>query len=133
MDKAWLTILTKIFHIGIGGFLGANARYWLGGCVNGRWGVTFPYATFVVNLTGSFFLGLFVTLITERYVVFHPNLRLLIAIGFIGSYTTFSTLEYETFALAETGSYFHAVLNASLSLLFGFVAVWLGVRFARFL
>ena len=133
MDKPWLTILTKSLYIGIGGCLGANARYWLGGWLNGRWGATFPYATFVVNITGSFLLGLFVTLITERYIVSHPNLRLLIAIGFIGSYTTFSTFEYETFALAETGSYFQALLNVGLSLFVGFVAVWLGARLARFL
>ncbi len=133
MNNPWLTILTKSLYIGIGGYLGANARYWLGGYLNGMRGTTFPYATFVVNIMGSFFLGLFVTLITERYIVSNPNLRLLIAIGFIGSYTTFSTFEYETFALAEVGSYFQALLNAGLNLLVGFVAVWLGARLARFL
>ncbi len=133
MGNPWLTILTKSLYIGIGGFLGANARYWLGGCLNGRWGSTFPYGTFVVNIIGSFFLGLFVTLITERYIVSNPNLHLLVAIGFIGSYTTFSTFEYETFALANSGSYFQALLNVALNLFVGFVAVWLGARLARFL
>jgi len=127
------TILTKSLYIGIGGFLGANARYWLGGCLNERWGTTFPYATFVVNISGSFFLGLFVTLITERYIVTNPSLRLLIATGFIGSYTTFSTFEYETFALASSGSYFRALLNIVSNLLIGFVAVWLGAKLARLL
>jgi CrcB protein len=95
-------------------------------CLSDRWGATFPYATFVVNISGSFVLGLFITLITERYIVAHSHLRLLISIGFLGAYTTFSTFEYETFALAEAGSYFHALLNVALSVLVGFIAVWLG-------
>ncbi|MCZ6678880.1 MAG: fluoride efflux transporter CrcB [Candidatus Poribacteria bacterium] len=132
MDDLWFTILKRSLYIGIGGCLGANARYWLGGWVTERLGDTFPYGTFVANITGSFVLGLFITLITERYIVSNPNLRLLIAIGFVGSYTTFSTFEYETFALAESGSYFRALLNAGLSLIAGFVAVWLGARLARF-
>lgn len=133
MDNPWLTILTKSLYIGIGGCLGANARYWLGEYLNKRWGTTFPYATFVVNITGSFFLGLFITFITERYIISNPHLRFLVAIGFIGSYTTFSTFGYETFALAGAGSYFQALLNVGLNLFVGFVAVCLGVRLARFL
>ncbi len=133
MDSSWLTILKLSFYIGIGGALGANARYWIGGWLTGRLEGVFPYATFFVNVTGSFILGLFITLIAERYIVIHPHLRPLIAIGFLGSYTTFSTFEYETFALANSGSYLQAILNAGLSLSAGFVAVWLGIRLARFL
>src|SRR5262249_50937923 len=84
--------LQRIGWVGLGGFLGANARYWLGGWVAERWGTDFPWATFVINISGSFILGLFMTLITERYAFPHaPTLRLVVAIGFVGAYTTFST------------------------------------------
>jgi CrcB protein len=126
--------LQKIGWVGLGGFLGANARYWLGGWVAERWGTDFPWATFVINITGSFILGLFVTLITERYVVrFALPLRLLVAIGFVGAYTTFSTFEFETLALVETSAWLRAFGNAFGSLIAGFVAVWLGVVLARLL
>ena len=133
MDNSLSTILKTCFYIGIGGALGANTRYWVGGWLAGRLGGTFPHATFFVNITGSFLLGLFITIIAERYIVADPHLRLLVVVGFLGSYTTFSTFEYETFALATSGGYLVALLNVGLSLCAGFVAVWLGLWLARFL
>lgn len=128
----WGEALQKIGWVGLGGFLGANARYWLGGWIAARWGTGFPWATFVINITGSFVLGLFVTLITERFVVLHaPTLRLLVAVGFIGAYTTFSTFEFETLELVETATWLRACANAFGSLFVGFAAVWLGVLLAR--
>jgi len=130
----WGEALQKVGWVGLGGFLGANARYWLGGWVAARWGTAFPWATFVINITGSFVLGLFVTLITERFAVAHaPTLRLIVAIGFIGAYTTFSTFEFETLALVETATWLQAFANAFGSLVVGFAAVWLGVVLARLL
>jgi CrcB protein len=124
----------KIWWVGLGGFLGANARYWLGGWVQERWGSAFPWSTFLINMTGSFILGLFVTLISERYAVRHaPTLRLAIAIGFVGAYTTFSTFEFETLMLVETSAWLRAFANAFGSLLAGFFSVWLGVLLARVL
>jgi CrcB protein len=118
----------------MGGFCGANARYWLGGWIQARWGADFPWSTFVINVTGSFILGMFVTLISERFIVRHAlPLRLLIAIGFVGAYTTFSTFEFETLALVETSAWFRAFANAFGSLFAGFVSVWLGVLLARVL
>ncbi|OGG55430.1 MAG: camphor resistance protein CrcB [Candidatus Handelsmanbacteria bacterium RIFCSPLOWO2_12_FULL_64_10] len=125
-------MVERIIYVGIGGFIGANARYWLGGWISNRYGSTFPYATLVINITGSFILGLFMALITERYIA-PPGLRLIVAIGFVGAYTTFSTFEYETLALASSGSLLRALLNIVLSVVAGFVAVWLGARLGRFL
>lgn len=125
-------LIEEIFYVGAGGFLGANARYWLGGWISDRYGAVFPYATLVINITGSFILGLFITLITERYIA-PPALRLAVAIGFVGAYTTFSTFEYETLALLRSGSLLRALLNVVLSVVAGFIAVWLGARLARFL
>lgn len=120
-------ILTRLFLVGIGGFAGANARYWLGGWISNRWGTAFPFATFAINITGSFILGLFATLATERFIL-HPNWRLIVAIGFVGAYTTFSTFEYETMKLVEVGSIWNAIANAVGSLVVGFLAVWIGIR-----
>ena len=126
--------LHKIFWVGVGGFLGANARYWIGGWIQERWGSAFPWSTFVINITGSFVLGLFVTLVSERFALRHAlALRLLIAIGFVGAYTTFSTFELETLTLVETATWLRAFGNAFGSLFAGFVAVWLGVMLARLL
>jgi CrcB protein len=114
--------------------LGANARYWIGGWVQERWGTDFPWSTFVINVSGSFILGLFATMVSERFVVRQVGaLRLLIAIGFVGAYTTFSTFEYETLTLVETSAWLRAFGNAFGSLLAGFLSVWLGVLLARIL
>src|SRR5205814_8330334 len=65
----WPEAWAKAGWVGLGGFLGANARYWIGGWVQELWGTAFPWSTFVISISGSFLLGLFVTLISERYVV----------------------------------------------------------------
>jgi CrcB protein len=90
----------------------------------------FPLGTFVINVTGSFIIGFFLTLVSQRITV-NPNWRLLVAIGFVGAYTTFSTFEYETLKLIEEGSILSAALNVMLSFAAGFIAVWLGVVAAR--
>lgn len=116
--------------VGIGGFFGAIARYLIGGWFVGKGNAVFPYGTFVVNVTGCFVLGLAVTLITERFIV-HPHWRLLIAIGFLGAYTTFSTFEYETNKLMEEGSLWFALLNMFMSLAVGMIAIRIGVMLGR--
>lgn len=122
--------LIATFWVGIGGFIGANARYWLGGWVADHYGSQFPWGTFVINVSGSFVLGLFATVVSER-IIASPHLRLLVSIGFVGAYTTFSTFEYETLALIENGSLLRALANIVFSVVFGFLAVWLGVKLAR--
>jgi fluoride exporter len=124
-------VLQKVWWVGFGSFLGGNARYWLGGWIQSRWS-GFPWGTFVINITGSFVLGLFLALITERFAFPKtPTLRLVVAIGFLGAYTTFSTFEYETLMLATTGAWLRAFANAFGSLAAGFLAVWLGVMLGR--
>lgn len=122
--------MSKIIVVALGGAIGAVARYWLGGLINSRLTMQFPLGTFVINVTGSFIIGFFLTLVSQRITI-HPNWRLLIAIGFVGAYTTFSTFEYETLKLIEEGSVLSAALNVILSFVVGFIAVWLGVTAAR--
>jgi fluoride exporter len=116
--------------VGIGGFVGAIARYWLGSYIGEKMGTRFPYGTFVINISGSFLIGLILTLLAER-AHWGPNWRYLIPIGFIGAYTTFSTFEYETLRTVQDGQFLIAFLNITLSVVLGFAAVWAGVVAGR--
>ena len=106
--------------------LGANARYWVGEWAAQKWGANFPYGTFIINFTGSLLLGFFLTLATERLMI-DPRLRILIAVGFLGAYTTFSTYTYESFNMIFNGQWFPGLINLLGSTLLGFLAVGLGV------
>jgi fluoride exporter len=122
--------MTKYLMVAFGGALGALARFWLGGLISNRMSTRFPYGTFVINITGSFLIGLIVTLLAEK-THWSPNWRYLIPIGFIGAYTTFSTFEYETFRNVQDGQLLTAFLNVMLSVTAGFLAVWGGVIAGR--
>ena len=116
--------------IAVAGALGALVRYWLDGVVSRRTGGGFPWGTFAVNVTGSFLLGLVFTLLTQRYRV-DPWLRSGLTIGFLGAYTTFSTLSLETYRLFEDGAAGLAALNAVGSLAAGLAALYVGVVLGR--
>lgn len=117
--------MLKYMMVGVGGFLGAIARFWLDGYVNERLGSGFPYGTFIINCSGSFLIGLVLTLVADR-AHWNPHWRYLIAIGFIGAYTTFSTFEYETLRMVQGSEFLIAGLYVGLSVVLGFVSVWLG-------
>ncbi|HEY7490475.1 MAG TPA: fluoride efflux transporter CrcB [Candidatus Tectomicrobia bacterium] len=116
--------------VGIGGFLGANARYLLSAWIAKRYGMIFPYGTVFINVSGSFAIGLFLALISERFVV-HPYWRLFFAVGFLGAYTTFSTFSFENLILIQEGTGFLSLVNMVGSVVLGLAAVWLGVVVAR--
>jgi len=121
--------MREVAWVGIGGFAGAVARYLLGGWIAARLGTTFPYGTFVINITGSFILG--VVMGTLEGHLLSPVVRLAGAIGFIGAYTTFSTWTYETMRLLEDGSRQLAMANVFGSLLVGMAAVIGGMAAGR--
>lgn len=116
--------------IALGGALGAIARYQLAAFIQERVPVGFPWGTFVVNISGCLVMGIVTTYFMERWVV-HANWRLLIPIGFIGAYTTFSTFEFETFRAVTDGAWLVGGLNVVASVVAGYVALWLGVVLAR--
>ena len=111
--------------ISIGGILGANARYLVADWAAQRFGSGFPYGTFIINISGSFFLGLFMAFLQDRAFI-HPNYRLFFATGFCGAYTTFSTLTYESLRLFQDGSVLLGFTNLAGSLIIGMAAVLAG-------
>ncbi len=116
--------------IAIAGALGALARYGLEGLISRRAPSAFPWGTFVVNITGALILGFLFTLFTERLTV-DPWLRSTLTIGFLGAYTTFSTLSLESYRLLADGAIGLALANTVGSLGAGLAAVYLGVGLAR--
>jgi CrcB protein len=115
--------------VALGGALGCAARYGVAQLVGGRTDA-FPWATFWVNLSGSFALGLILVLILER---FPPGryLRALVATGFLGAYTTYSTFALETVQLIKAGRAAVALAYVVASLLAGLVLAWAGMVAAR--
>jgi len=122
--------MMNVLVIGIGGFVGAVARYGIAGWIGQRWGRSFPLGTFMINVSGSFLIGLLMTLMAERFTE-NPQWRLLLVVGFLGAYTTFSTFEYETGALLKDGEWLFAGLNVILSVIVGFAALKLGEVMAK--
>ncbi|MFY9743925.1 MAG: fluoride efflux transporter CrcB [Candidatus Sulfotelmatobacter sp.] len=125
-----LSDLLKYLMVGVGGCLGSILRFWLGSYIGSRMGTRFPYGTFVINVTGSFLVGLAFALLTAR-THWSPNWRYLIPIGFIGGYTTFSSFEYETLRTVQDGQIGVGLLYVGLSVCLGFVAVWGGFLTGR--
>jgi CrcB protein len=119
-----------VIGIAVAGAFGALARYELEGAVSRRWPGAFPWGTFVVNVSGAFALGLVFVLLTERMSV-DPWLRSALTIGFLGAYTTFSTLSFESYRLLEDGAVGLALVNTLGSVAAGLVAVYLGVVAGR--
>lgn len=121
--------LIQIGFLSLGGVFGVNARYWLGLWVN-RWASQqFPWATFLINVTGSFAIG-FLTMLLARWLP-HQNFRLLVLTGFLGGYTTYSTFAFESLTLWERGERGISIAYMASTVAAGFVAVTLGVVLAR--
>lgn len=117
--------MVRYFMVMLGGATGSLTRYMVGSAIMSRLGTRFPAGTFVINVSGSFLIGLLMTLFTERLQV-NPNWRFLLVVGFLGGYTTFSSFEWETLSLVRDGGRWLGVFNIVGSLLLGYAAVWFG-------
>lgn len=116
--------------VAVGAMLGANLRFLVGLWATDRWGADFPYGTLLINVSGSFAIGLLLSFLGERVGV-SPLWRLFFATGFLGGYTTFSAYSWEALSLAEQGAWLRAGVYIIGSNLLGFVGVWLGATLAR--
>jgi CrcB protein len=99
-----------LFLIGIGGFIGANARYLVSTWAAAQFGQTFPLGTLIINVTGSCLLGVFIGWM-GNHITLDPRLRLLVAVGFFGAFTTFSTFANESVALMRAGDWVGTLVN----------------------
>ncbi len=120
----------KYLLILLGGGVGSLLRYIAGTAIMTRYGRTFPLGTMIINVTGSFMIGLLMTLFTERFQPY-TNLRLLLVVGFLGGYTTFSSFEWETYAAIRDGAFWIGLTNVVGSVFCGYLAVWLGSMLGR--
>lgn len=113
----------------LGGGVGSLARYTAGLAIVERFGSRFPVSTMAINVTGSFLIGLIMTIITERFRRF--ELASLLVTGFLGGYTTFSSFEWETYAAVRHGGFWIGAANVVGSVALGYGAVWLGAALVR--
>jgi CrcB protein len=122
--------LSSLLLVGAGGFVGAITRFVVATWAQERWGSSWPFGTFLINVTGCFAIGLFLTLAAERFAI-ADHWRLVFSVGFVGAFTTFSTYEYETLRLIETGAWPRALSYVLLSTVVGFAAVGAAAWAAR--
>ena len=125
--ERWLPYLL----VGLGSFVGGNARYvvgrWVGSAVGGR----FPLATLLINVAGSFVLGMIGGVLAQRTAAHADAIRLALGVGFCGGFTTFSTFEYETHALLEDGAWVPAFAYVAVSVVVALLAVRFGILAGR--
>jgi fluoride exporter len=112
-----------------GAGIGGLARYVAGSWIMLKYGGRFPLGTLIINVSGSFLIGMLMTLLTERLNP-HPNWRLFLVVGFLGGYTTFSSFEYEIFQSVRDGARWLAMLYLTGSVALGYLGVWMGALLA---
>jgi CrcB protein len=122
--------MVKVIYLVMGGAAGTVARYVLSGATYQVLGANFPYGTFAVNLIGCFIVG-FLASLTEKNFLLSADLRLLLMVGFCGAFTTFSTFLLETASLVMDGEMGTAVLNVILSIVLGFILLYVGILLGK--
>ncbi|QJW48559.1 fluoride efflux transporter CrcB [bacterium BFN5] len=124
--------MTEIILVLVGGGIGSVSRYLASNWAVQRLGAEFPYGTLLVNVVGCFIIGAFMVLTTEKLTI-SPYWRLLVAVGFLGGLTTFSSFSYETLKLMQDANFLRAFYNVGLNVVLGFLAAWLGMGISRLL
>lgn len=124
--------MTQFLFISAGALLGANLRFFVGVWASQQLGIGFPFGTLLVNVAGCFLVGLFYGL-GETRITITPELRLFVAIGFLGAFTTFSAFGNETINLVRSGDLWLALLNVAGNNVLGLLAVGGGATLARLL
>ena len=124
--------MVNFIAVALGGALGAVTRYGVGVWMSNKWVYSFPWHTFLVNISGAFLLGLFNGLFMDKITV-SPELKIALTVGFLGAFTTFSTFGYEAILLIKEGDILTAGLYTLSSVVIAFIGVLLGMALARLL
>ena len=117
--------MKNYFLVFVGGGIGATLRYWLSGIIPRYAGTDFPYGILTINVLGCFLIGFFMSSLEERFMI-TPSLRILLTIGILGGFTTFSTFSYETISLLRDAEIFKASLYISSSVVICLVGTYIG-------
>ena len=117
--------------ISLGAIAGALSRYYLTLWLTNRLGFGFPYGTFFINISGCLAMGFFATLAMEKTALISPEVKLIVATGFLGAYTTFSTFGLDTVGLLQSGHWLAATGYFLGSTILGIISVLLGMMIAR--
>ncbi|AOT68992.1 fluoride efflux transporter CrcB [Geosporobacter ferrireducens] len=120
----------KILILGLGGFLGSNFRFWLSDWACRHFQENLPYGTLIVNILGSFLLGIIMCYATESKDLV-PLIKLFLGTGMMGAFTTFSALSFETLEMLKKSNYRLAILNTTMNITLGIAAVWIGYEIAK--
>ena len=124
--------MAKYLFVMLGGAVGAVSRFAVGTLVAKSYSALFPLGTFLINVTGSFLIGILMMLFLNRPSI-HPNWRLFLVTGILGGYTTFSSFEWEAFTALRGGAASLAVSYLLLSVIVGLLCAWLGAMLSNYL
>lgn len=122
--------MQQLLFLAIAGALGSLSRYALGGLIQKATGIDFPWGTLIVNATGCLIIGYFMQLALNTDII-PANLRVVVTIGFLGAFTTFSTFSYETVKLLEAGVFMPALLNILANVGIGLAATFSGMLLGK--
>lgn len=123
--------MIKLLYLSLGGVLGTLLRYFSSSFINNYMGLPFPYGTLFVNIMGSFLIGLMWGF--SELITLSPQIRLLLFVGFLGSFTTFSTFALENFSLIRDQEYKYAISNILISNIAAIIMVFLGILLSKYL
>ena len=123
-------MIKNLLFVAMGGAVGAMLRYGISSGIYSWFGRSFPYGTLVVNVVGSFAIGLLSILLVERFDIPH-EWRLAMVVGVLGALTTFSTFSWDTLDLMQQGLMTRAFLNVLLNVLMCITAAWIGAQWAK--
>lgn len=132
LSSASEVLEVKLLYIGMAGAFGSIARYLVSGWAAALWGTTFPFGTLVVNLVGSFFIGMIMQIGLSTDLI-SPEARAILTVGLLGGFTTYSSFNYETVAYFQNGEFAKALLNSGLMLTSCFVAGVVGIVMGKWL
>lgn len=117
--------MSNLLFVALGSMFGGVSRYWLSGFIQKHFDTTFPIGVFIVNIAGCFLMGVIAGVLAHANILTN-NHRLLLAVGFCGSFTTFSTFSLDNLQLLSMKAYFLLSLNIGLSVVLGLTATWVG-------